>query len=1058
MPFFRNQRQFQQLAFVAIVPAVIELTTLSSPVIFKKDFIYSSLATPVPVIAPPVTAVENTTLSSPVVFKSRFQYQSHTEPSFVPTVIVSVDSFYRRWSDPVKVKRGLSTGDQQALAYLPFVPEISTIDKWFADWRVPVRQPVGLKTHLQQAFFAPAIPAPAVTDTASSQILFSQEFQYQTLAYVPFISETVTVDKWIYPWTDPVRQRAELKVQLQQAAIGPVLDDETQLIQNFESRWHYPWSEPVRFRQLSTAQQQAQVQGPPVVPLDIDQWTYPWSSPIRAKLQLPATEQQFYAYPPIPDVDADSWLYPWSSPVRFKQFPTHEQQAQIQGPVSTPEFITVDKWTYSWSEPVRQKPGLATQLQQAFISPVLDDETQIIQNFESRWHYPWSEPVRIRPQLPAGEQQFYTAPPTVVFENITVDKWIYPWTDPVRQKIGLTVNLQQAFIAPVLDDETQIIQTFESRWHFAWSEPVRVKPQLPAGEQQAVIQGPVQTPEFITVDKWIYPWTDPVRQKIGLKIHLQQAFIAPVLDNTTQIINTFESPWHFPWSEPVRFRQLATAQQQTAAFQPPSFEVLTIDKWGFAWSEPVRQKPGLRASLQQSLIATTLDNDTQIIQTFESRWHYAWSEPVRIRPQVPAGEQQALIQPTFTPEFITVDKWAYAWSEPVRQKIGIAARLQQAFIAPVLADEQLTGTIESRWHQSWSEPVRFRRFPTAEQQSFAAPATSVFETITVDKWIYPWTDPVKQKLGLKTNLQQAFIATTLEPNTQIIQTYESRWHQPWSDPIRRVVSAANQPSFTWHLFTPTEIITLDKWFSAWQEPVKRLAGLKTQLQQAIFAPVIPAPVVTESVSSPVLFSKEFQYQSYTSPAQFTPEVIAFDKWGFAWSEPSVKQKKGLGFYLQQAAIGPVLNPETQIIQKIESRWHYPWSEPVRKKPGLGAWLQDTTAPKTPIFPTGIARLSQWFAPLSEPVRLRLGLRAGLQRFFQSSQEVVLPDVFVTLSATETNNDSAFFGVTVYNAVPVVTRVPTVVVSIKEIPVIRTADVSTEELPAIGNANVSIEET
>ena len=191
-----------------------------------------------------------------------------------------------------------------------------------------------------------------------------------------------------------------------------------------------------------------------------------------------------------------------------RQVPVGEQQFQIQGPPQTPEFITVDKWIYGWSEPVRQKIGLKTHLQQAYIAPVLNPDTQISQDFESRWHFPWSEPVRVKRPLLTAQQQaliFQSA----FFETINIDKWGFAWSEPVRQKPGIKTYLQQAFIGLTLDPDTQISQNFESRWHFAWSEPVRIKPALRTGLQQTQVQGPVQTPEFITVDKWIYPWTAP---------------------------------------------------------------------------------------------------------------------------------------------------------------------------------------------------------------------------------------------------------------------------------------------------------------------------------------------------------------------------------------------------------------------------------------------------------------------------------------------------------------------------------------------------------------------
>jgi hypothetical protein len=921
VPFFRNQRQYQELAFVAVVAV------------------------------PVVTAVINVTCSSQVTYKGRFQYQSHTEPAFVPPETVTVDKWFAAWRDPVRVSRdprsarALETSD--GLISAPFIPPAAIdVDSWYRPLEQPVRVKIDPRRFITLALdatidFSP--PQVIAVPHGTSAVIFQQAFQYPSLAYTPFVTtaETVTVDKWVYPWTEPVRQKPGLRASLQQAAIGPVLDDETQIIDQFESRWHFPWSEPV-----------------------------------RTKRQLPTGEQPFLAYTPQPDVDIDSWYKAFVDPVRLKRDPAAARALEtsdggIQTPFTT-EVVDVDSWFHWLETPTPAKPGLRAALQQAAIGPVLDDETQIVDQFESRWHYPWSEPVRFK-RFPTAEQQA-VAQTLFTPEVVTVDKWTY-----------------------------------------AWSEPVRFR-RFPTAEQSAY-HAPVFTPEFVTSDKWIYPWTDPVRTKIGLKTYLQQAFIAPVLDPETQISQDIESRWHFAWSDPVRIKPpLLTAQQQAAAAPATSvFETVTVDKWIYPWTDPVRLKIGLRTGLQQAFIGLTLNPDTQISQDFESRWHFPWSEPVRTRRIPTALQVTAFIDDNSTPEVVTLDKWVYPWTEPVRQKIGLRASLQEALSWPHLSDDQLTGTIESRWHQPWSEPVRFRRFPVSEQPSFTAPATSVFETVTVDKWIYPWTDPVRQKIGIKANLQQAFIGLTLNPETQIIQDFESRWHQPWSEPTRRKPSVASQPSFSWSTFTPTAAAVFeDGWHQPWSIPVRARRPLLTSQQQTYAAPIIPTPVFVSSVSPTVIYPRSFQYQSFTTSV-FTPDVSRFES------------------------------------------WHQPFSTPLRKKLWLNAPYQRAFTPETPVFPN-LVRTIAWFAPLNEPVRLKIGLGARYQRFFQTSQEQVLSDVFVTISATEVNSDSAFFGITVYNQVPAVSRVPTTVVSIKEIPAVRQADVSTEEVPAIDNASVSIEET
>lgn len=742
---------------------------------------------------------------------------------------------------------------------------------------------------------------------------FIKRFLYQRSAE-PVPQETITEDKWHQPWSLPnlnIKVKSGLAIAVMVSGlVAPPTAPVTPLNPTFSAATSTASSQVIFDEWIVYESEFVPVFVPTAETVTVDKWNSPWIDPVRVPITRVSQQQSLFSVPFIAGetVTADKWLYPWSEPIRQKTGLASWLQHTRATQTALVPAVTVDEWGYRWSEPVRTR-ALATALQPILRGPVAPPSP--------------AETVTasIWPQVIFTKYLIYQSVARPVFtpaEVTTVDKWIYPWSEPVRQKIGLRADLQQSFIGLTLNPDTQITQFFESRWHYPWSEPVRIKPQVPVGEQQALIQGPSQTPEFITVDKWIYGWSEPVRQKIGLKTNLQQSLIAPVLNPETQIIQTFESRWHQPWSEPVRFRRFPTAEQQALIFQSAFFETINVDKWGYAWSEPVRQKPGLKTGLQQAFIGLTLEPNTQIIQTYESRWHFAWSEPVRVRQQVPTGEQSFLIQgPVQTPEFVTVDKWGYAWTEPVRQKIGFKAYLQQSLIAPVLNPEtQITQDIEARWHFAWSEPVRFRRLATAQFPSIAEPTTSVFEIITVDKWIYRLNEPVRLRI----------------------------------DPRRAIALAA------------------------------------------------------------------------------------------------------------PAAIGPVLNPETQLIQGFESRWHYPWSEPKRFKRGLGAWLQPFTTPQTPVFPTGIVRTMNWFAPLNEPVRLKIGLMAALQRFFQTSQEQILADITLVLSATETNADSAFFGVTVYNqAAPVVLPVLKAVVSIKEIPAVRDADVSLEELPEFDNADVSIEE-
>ena len=119
----------------------------------------------------------------------------------------------------------------------------------------------------------------------------------------------------------------------------------------------------------------------------------------------------------------------------------------------------------------------------------------------------------------------------------------------------------------------------------------------------------------------------------------------------------------------------------------------------------------------------------------------------------------------------------------------------------------------------------------------------------------------------------------------------------------------------------------------------------------------------------------------------------------------------------QAKAEPVLTADQFPEQVTESRWHQPWSEPVRLKPGLGAPLQYVTDVNPFPLPGDGITYASWHAPLSEPVRLKPGLGAWLQAFAAATlvPDNIIPDVVVTVTATEINGDVFLGAINVYDS-------------------------------------------
>lgn len=544
--FFLEERQYQISAWTPPPPVIFEdkwhqpwsvpvRTRIAAAAIalIASGLFAPPVQPPAPAPGTPGTGlVVPTTDSVGVLFKERRQYQAYTAPVSVPSGTGT--GFVVPTTDNVQVQFTVKHQYQAYTAPVTVTTETITVDKWFAPWREPVRQRPGLGVALQQA--APAVFGPPVVSFAYFNGLSEPVRQKPGLGaglqqVIPAVFSPPVVSFSYYNWlSEPVRQKPGLAAYLQQSlAFQPIVV--TEVIT--PDKWIYPWSDPVRLSRFQTALQQA-VAFQPIVAADITnyRWLASWQDPVRQKPGLgPQLQQAFttaifqptaptpgtpgtglvtpvmdsvgvlfkerrqyqaLAYPVFvtPAAPGTGFVVPTTDnvPVQFRVL--HQYQAYA-APVTTPtaEVITVDKWFAPWREPVRTR--LFPTSEQQFLA--LDTAVIPVSKLET-WNYPWSEPVRVRPQLLAGLQHFVP----LVFRPPIVSFAYFNWlTEPVRQKPGLLAALQTAAIGPVLNPNTQITQNFESRWHYAWSEPVRKKPGLGAHLQEFFTRPPAivaQTP------------------------------------------------------------------------------------------------------------------------------------------------------------------------------------------------------------------------------------------------------------------------------------------------------------------------------------------------------------------------------------------------------------------------------------------------------------------------------------------------------------------------------------------------------------------------------------
>ncbi len=402
-------------------------------------------------------------------------------------------------------------------------------------------------------------------------------------------------------------------------------------------------------------------------------------------------------------------------------------------------------------------------------------------------------------------------------------------------------------------------------------------------------------------------------------------------------------------------------------------------------------------------------------------------------------------------ETVTESRWHQPWSEPVRQKIAPSlaiALIASGFVLVQFAFQE--NVTQDKWYQELSQPVRVKPgLPSGLQQFYAAEPFSQTqpETVTESRWHAPWSEPVRVKPGLLAGLQQFSTQDTISFSTQGVTT----WYVPLSEPVKL---PQGKPGFQAHLqqFFTNDTIPIAQsriastWYAPLSEPVRIKPGLRAELQQVFTQDPVPwnpkyalpwYAVLSEPVRlPPQVRAGAQQLLAYSESAQF-PESVTEDRWHVPWSEP-VRIKPGLLVTLQRDLTMPVLP-----VIYHSAPWYAPLSEPVRIKPGLKVSLQLTYANDTILIPNPSVGIQGWYRWLNEPVRAKVGLYARHHPFLSYQP----PNFnFGVLGATETKD---VFAGTIYSA----TSLSGAIVSIVEITPIY-ARTSTEYVTTVF-ANVGI---
>lgn len=218
------------------------------------------------------------------------------------------------------------------------------------------------------------------------------------------------------------------------------------------------------------------------------------------------------------------------------------------------------------------------------------------------------------------------------------------------------------------------------------------------------------------------------------------------------------------------------------------------------------------------------------------------------------------------------------------------------------------------------------------------------------------------------------------------------------------------------LATP-ETVTEDRWHQPWSEPVRQKINPTLAVALIVSGATFLSPTAGETVTLDKYYTN-FAEPVRIKPGLPTPEQTFLwalekpedqtleSKWHFPWSEP-VRLPPRLITGAQQTWAYGTFNPVYTF------SYYLPLNEPVRLKPGLGAHLQQFAVTDTNFIPNPANIIEGWFNWYSEPVRMKPGLSASLQQFLAYHPRMLpTPNVTATLSAFEINSDTALMAINV----------------------------------------------
>jgi hypothetical protein len=564
--------------------------------------------------------------------------------------------------------------------------------------------------------------------------------------------------------------------------------------------------------------------------------------------------------------------------------------------------------------------------------------------------------------------------------------------DVLTSQSDITVSFRRTVLYQSLAVPVPIVGEVETvtvdKWFNPLAEPPKRKPSI-AQQQELAFGRADPFPETVSVDRWLRPLDVPTARRARTPSDL----IAFVPIDTAK-----QNGWQRPLSEPIRIRRQVDYPQPGLVSVVTTAEIITPDKWFTPLSNPTPAKrnpegsntfvPVVTGSGDVSFVQTEAVLQYQTTLVYQSifdpprvvaavtvtvdEWFNPLSEPKRSRLSVPDQQSIAFVKAGPFPETVSIDRWVRPLAEPtcrtqiVREggpvfvpvipvdvvsfaQSDTSVPYQVTFLYQYIAEpiRVVTETVTlDKWFSPLSDPKRSRP-SVPDRQSLAFVKAAPFpEAVSYDRWGYRLSEPVRTRAGLSAALQQAAAFNPYPLPTFAAPALASAVYPDQIAARRFPVSEQQSLAFVKAAPFP-EAVSIDRWVQPLATPTRRTRT--TWEGGAVFIPVITVEVVSFAQSdTSIPYQVTFLYQYIAEPIRVVDEIVTVDKWYRDLNTPAPALRRSYNAALAQHSFQSNYRVPAPYVDPPMASWSYAWSLPVRVRTSVMTAAQPSeTGPVIP---------------------------------------------------------------------------------------------------------------